>query len=132
MTVMTSMTPTTITDTIDTHLAAYCEPDADRRKELVAATWAEDGSLFDPPFDGTGHDAIAGMGGVVLTHYPNHTFVRTSAVDAHHNFARYSWALVAPDGTHAVSGIDVVETGADGRLVKVVGFFGPLAANEAE
>jgi hypothetical protein len=111
---------------IDLHLQAYCEPDATRRAELVAAAWCADGGLVDPPFEGTGHAAIAGMADVVLTHYPAHTFRRTTTIDAHHGFARYGWALEDADGTVAVTGIDVVETAANGRLQRVIGFFGEL------
>ncbi len=112
---------------IDAHLAAYCEPDAGRRATLVASAWQPDGSLLDPPFDGTGHADIAAMTDVVLGHYPGHRFVRTTAVDTHHGVARYGWRLVGPDGSIAVAGLDVAEVAADGRLARVVGFFGPLA-----
>ncbi|UDY36160.1 hypothetical protein [Dermatobacter hominis] len=112
------------TRAIDTHLRAYCEPDATVRAELVAAAWEADGVLVDPPFDGAGHDGIAAMADAVLAHYPAHTFERTTEVDAHHAFARYGWALVAPDGTPAVTGTDVVEFGEGGRIARVVGFFG--------
>ena len=126
------MTDTTTTETtdlatlVDTHLAAYCDPDAARRAEAVAAVWAEDGQLLDPPFDGTGREEIAAMTDVVLTHYAGHRFERTTQVDQHHGVARYGWALVAPDGTPAVTGTDVVELAADGRIARIVGFFGDL------
>jgi len=88
-----------LTTTIDTHLAAYCEPDAERRATLVAEVWNPEGELIDPPMEGQGLDAIAGLGGAVVTHYPGHTFRRTTTVDEHHGYARYGWAMVAPDGT---------------------------------
>lgn len=119
---------TTIGVAIDTHLRAYCEPDPARRADLLAAAWAVDGSLIDPPFDAQGLDAIAGMADVLLTHYASHSFRRTTAVDLHHSFARYEWELVGPDGTVAVAGTDFVEIDADGRIARIVGFFGPLAA----
>jgi hypothetical protein len=118
---------TTLTHLVDTHLAAYCEPDAARRGELVAAVWATDGCLIDPPFDGSGHEGIAAMTDGVLAHFPGHVFRRTTAIDAHHRFARYGWELVGPDGTVAVGGTDVVELAAAGRLGRIVGFFGALA-----
>jgi hypothetical protein len=134
MAVMSNDTTTTTTNGTDTltrlldlHLAAYCEPDPARRSTLVAQAWSEDGSLIDPPFDGTGHEAICAMADGVLAHYPDHTFRRTTAIDAHHTFARYGWALVAPDGSVAVAGTDVVELAGDGRLGRIVGFFGDLA-----
>jgi hypothetical protein len=64
------------------------------------------------------------MTDAVLAHYPDHTFTRTTAVDAHHTFARYGWALNGPDGTAAVTGTDFVEVDASGRLTRIVGFFG--------
>ena len=117
---------TTLTVAIDTHLQAYCEPDAERRADLLAAAWATDGTLVDPPFDGQGLDAIAGMTDVLLQHYAGHSFRRTTAVDVHHTFARYGWELVGPDGTVAVDGTDFVEIDDEGRLDRIVGFFGPL------
>ena len=129
---MTSTTTTpntieaTLTVAVDTHLRAYCEPDTARRGELLAAVWAPTGALIDPPFDGTGLDAIASMADILLTHYAGHTFRRTTNVDVHHSFGRYGWDLVAPDGTVAVAGTDIVEVDADGRLTRIIGFFGPL------
>lgn len=116
----------TLSVAVDTHLKAYCEPDPATRAELLAAVWAPTGALFDPPFEGEGLDAIAAMTDVVLTHYAGHTFRRTTDIDAHHTFARYGWELVAPDGTAAVTGTDIVEIDAEGRLTRIVGFFGPL------
>jgi hypothetical protein len=116
-----------ITTVVDKHLAGYCEPDPAVRTELIAAAWAETASLIDPPFDGSGRDGIAAMTDVVLTHYAGHTFRRTTDVDTHHQFGRYGWALVAPDGAVAVSGTDFIEFNDDGRLVRIVGFFGDQA-----
>lgn len=119
---------THITHVIDTHLAAYCEPDAIRRAALVADVWSPDGTLIDPPFEGTGQDAIAGLTDTVLSHFPGHTFRRTTAVDTHHAVARYGWELVDADGAVAVQGLDVADLTTDGRrLARVVGFFGALA-----
>ena len=124
---MTNTTDTTsITENIDMHLEAYALADAARRDELVASAWNADGELVDPPLEGHGRAEISALADVVLTHYAGHRFVRTTAVDAHHGFARYGWDLAGPDGTVAVSGIDVVQFDEDGKLLRVVGFFGPL------
>jgi hypothetical protein len=111
---------------IDAHLAAYCEPDAAKRAGPLADAWTADGRLVDPPMEATGPEAISGLADVVLQHYAGHRFRRTSAVDQHHEFARYSWALVAPDGAEAVTGLDVVMVAPDGRIAGIVGFFGDL------
>jgi len=123
---MTTTDNTTIVDTIDMHLQAYAMADPDRRGELVAAAWNADGELLDPPLEGRGRAEISALADVVLTHYVRHRFVRTTAVDAHHGFARYGWELTGPDGTVAVSGIDVVQFDDEGKRLRIVGFFGPL------
>src|SRR3954464_15381043 len=97
----TTNTPdsTTIVDTIDMHLQAYAMADPERRNGLVAAAWNPDGELLDPPLEGRGLAEISALADVVLTHYADHRFVRTTAVDAHHGFARYGWDPPAPTGT---------------------------------
>ena len=128
MTNTDTTTTTSMTDTIDQHLQAYAMADADRRNALVAANWNADGELLDPPLEGRGHSEISALADVVLTHYAGHRFERTTQVDAHHGFARYGWDLIGPDGTVAVSGIDVAQFDDAGKLSRIVGFFGPLEA----
>ena len=115
-----------LTATIDTHLAAYGEPDADRRLDLINQVWAEDGALIDPPIDAASRTGISEMAAAVQSHYPGHAFRRTSGIDEHHSFARYEWELVGPDGAVALAGIDIAEVGDDGLLRRVVGFLGPI------
>lgn len=116
--------------TIDAHLAGYAEPDPGRRRDLLTAAWAEDGVLMDPPLEGVGLDAIIGCGDAVVTHYPGHRFVRTTGIDAHHGVARYGWELRNPDDQAVITGVDVAETNGECRLVRIVGFFGPLPDRE--
>ncbi len=119
----TATDTTAIEATVDTWLAAYCDPDAERRATTIARVWAPDGELVDPPLTGTGHDTLSALAGAVVALYPDHTFRRTTPIDTHHTYARYGWRLVGPDGTTAVAGLDVAELTPDGRLQKVVGFF---------
>jgi hypothetical protein len=123
----TTTSPTTsMADTIDSHLQAYAMADADRRNALVAANWNADGELIDPPLQGRGHAEIGALADAVLTHFAGHRFERTTAVDSHNGFARYGWDLVGPDGAIAISGIDVVQFDDAGKLLRIVGFFGPM------
>jgi len=121
---------TVLADTIDTHLAAYCDPDPVRRAERVTAVWTADGELLDPPLEGKGTEAIAALADAVLAHYPDHRFRRTTSVDEHHGWARYGWVLDDPAGAPVLTGTDVVRVDGDGRLAQLVGFFGELAPVE--
>lgn len=119
-----------LTALIDAHLAAYADPDAARRAAAVQRVWAQDGRLIDPPLAATGHAAIGQQADHLLAQFPGHRFVRSSGIDSHHRMARYAWQLVSPDGAVVLDGIDIAEVDADGRLVQVTGFFGPLPTLE--
>jgi hypothetical protein len=121
-----------LTTTVDTWLAAYGEPDGARRAEMIAQVWAPTGTLADPPFEGTGHAEISGLADTAQQRFPAHQFRRTSGIDSHHGFARYSWEFVGPDGAVAVAGLDLAQVDGDGRLLRVTGFFGELPDRTAE
>jgi hypothetical protein len=78
----------------------------------------------DPPLEARGHQGIADQAATLLSQFPQHRFERSTAVDAHHNFLRYGWKLLAPDGATVLQGVDFAELDVDGRLARVVGFFG--------
>ena len=121
-------TTTDITETVDGYLSAWNERDPERRAGLIRRVWSEHGRLVDPPLAGEGHDAISDMAAAMHEHYAGHRFRRTSDVDAHHDQLRFAWELVGPDGEVALTGLDVGELAADGRLLRVTGFFGDLDA----
>ena len=72
-----------------------------------------------------------------VTHWPAHRQVQASrpgarlefmsGIDVHHNVVRFLWRLVRADGTCGDTSIDFGEVGPDGRLVRIVGFFGAAA-----
>lgn len=126
---MTTTAPTTdLATTIDTNLAAYGNPDAVVRRTQLEAVWTATGTLIDPPIDGVGIDGIDALMVAVQSQFPGHTFRRTSEIDAHHGVARYSWAMVAADGSVSLEGLDVAEVDDAGRLTRILGFMGPLPA----
>lgn len=109
---------------VDRHLAAYCDPDATSRAAAVQEAWNPDGRLVDPPLEARGHQGIADQGATLLSHYPQHRFERTTAVEGHHGFVRYGWKLVDANGAAVLQGVDFAELDVDGKLLRVVGFFG--------
>jgi hypothetical protein len=121
-------TSTDVTTIVDDYLAAWNERDEQTRAALIERAWTPEGRLIDPPFEGEGHDGIGQMAAVMHEHYADHRFERTSGVDLHHDHLRFAWQLVGPDGAVAVAGIDVADLAQDGRLARVVGFFGDLPA----
>lgn len=116
---------------IDDHLAAYADPDRERRSAAVQRLWAEDAQLIDPPLAARGHAQIIDQAEQLLAQFPGHRFRRSSGIDLHHGVARYGWQLLAPDGPVVLEGIDFAQLDDHGRLARVSGFFGPLPALEA-
>jgi hypothetical protein len=49
-------------------------------------------------------------------------------VDLHHDVLRFAWRMVLADGRALPDGIDFGELGPDGKLARIVGFFGPVKA----
>jgi len=119
---------TTIDTVVDTYLSAWNETDPARRAALIERAWAADGRLIDPPLAAEGHSGISDMASALQTQFPGHRFRRASGIDAHHDSLRFAWQLVSPDGAVALSGLDVGELAADGRLRRITGFFGELPA----
>lgn len=114
---------TEITTVIDTYIAAWNEPDADRRRALVAEAFTEDASYVDPLMTGAGVDGIADMIGAAQQQFPGHRFVLAAGPDAHHDRVRFVWHLTPLEGDQVTAvGHDFADVAEDGRLRKVTGF----------
>jgi hypothetical protein len=120
-----------VATTVDAYMAMWNEPDSTRRSEHVQRAWSEAGRYQDPVLESEGHAGLSEMVANVHAQFPGHRFRRVSAIDSHHDQIRFAWEFVAPDGTVTLTGIDVGIVAADGRLKRVVGFFGPLPERRA-
>ena len=106
------------------YMAAWNEPDDAARRALLEQCWSDDGVYLDPNVTLPGRDALAAKIGEVMAGRPGARLEFMSGIDVHHNVVRFLWRLVRADGTCGDTSIDFGEIGADGRLVKIVGFFG--------
>ena len=112
---------TNINTVVDTYIASWNETDAVRRRELVGATFADDGSYLDPLMSGAGADEITAMIGAAQAQFPGHRFELSFGPDAHNDVVRFAWTLVG-DGGAVARGVDFATVGGDGRLRNVTGF----------
>lgn len=103
--------------------------DGDDQRRLLEVALTDDAELVQPNGRSGGRDAIvlriAGLG----ARWPGAHVEITSGLDEHHGFVRYSWNLRTTDSV-VLTGFDVGELAADGRLRRVVQFFGPLPARD--
>ena len=118
---------TNINTIVDGYIAAWNEPDADRRRALVADTFADDASYVDPLMTGEGTEAIAAMIGAAQQQFPGHRFELSAGPDAHNDRVRFAWTLVgAENGPPVAAGVDFATVAGDGRLKAVTGFLEPV------
>jgi hypothetical protein len=106
------------------YCAAWNTTDPAERERLLARVWAPDGVYSDPePTNAVGRAALSDAISAFHHNYPG-AYFRCSAPQAHHGAMRVSWVLFRPDGSERLRGMDFSELAADGRIRRVVGFFG--------
>lgn len=115
---------------VDEAIAAYCaawnEVDPAKRDRILAPVWADDATYTDPIVHTVGREALVAHIGTVCARFPGSTIVMTSNIDIHHNVLRFYWKRILADGSSRPEGIDFGEIAGDGKIRRIVGFFGPL------
>jgi hypothetical protein len=74
----------------------------------------------------TGRDALLAHIAGFQQMLPGARIEMTSGVDEHDGWLRFAWSMIDVSGATATEGFDVGELGPDGRLQRIVGFFGPF------
>ena len=113
-------------ETVRVYCAAWGEPDADRRRELLGRVWAPEGTYTDRPSHAEGREALVELIGDFLQKFPGAQIVPSSHADFHHGMLRFTWKIMGGDGKSLGEGIDFGVVGHDGKLQKIVGFNGPI------
>ena len=110
---------------VTTYGDAWNEPDEAARRELLTKSWADAGTYSDPTGSADGRDALLAHIGGFRAMMPGHTIDMISGLDTRANVFRFAWVM--RNGTEEVlEGMDYGELGPDGRITKIVGFFGPF------
>lgn len=108
------------------YVAAWNENDAEKRMRLLEGCWAVNGTVKSNTTLIEGRSALSAAIGAFRDSFPGDRGVLTSAVDHHHDCFRFTAKVVRPDGTAYSEALDVGEVDADGRIEKILTFFGPL------
>ena len=114
-----------IDEVVATYGAAWNEPDLAARQRLLEKAWSATGTYTDPTVHLEGRDALAQHIAGFQKGLPGATIVPTSHADVHHGRLRFTWRLVKADGSTLTEGVDFGELDAEGRIQKIIGFFGP-------
>ncbi|PTR22967.1 SnoaL-like protein [Rhodococcus sp. OK519] len=107
---------------IQRYLDTWNETDTDKRAALVEELWAADGRYVDPIGSAEGHAALTALIGAVQQQFDGMRFELAGDIDAHHDQARFTWALGPAGDDPLVIGFDVLERDPDGKVRTVLGF----------
>ena len=121
----------------DRYLALWNEPDADRRRRIIAELWTADGSqILQPPqemreiaaspgigltatLEARGHAELEARAATSYDHWVGSeglSFRGRDDVDRLGDVVKFHWEAVSPDGEVAAVGLVFVVLGADGRI----------------
>lgn len=114
-----------VPESFDHMLAAWNEPNPERVRSHLDRALTAAVHFVDPSIDLVGIGDFEANIHRVRAQIPGAVYSRTSAVDEHHSHHRYHWAIHR-DGALLLAGFDVAVTDDEGRIAKVIGFFGPL------
>jgi hypothetical protein len=112
-------------ESLDHMLAAWNEPDPSKVRSHLEQALAPGIEFIDPSVETHGIDEFEANVRKVQAAIPGAVYSRTSGVDSHHGLHRYSWQI-SRDGEVVLPGFDVTEVDDQGRVNRVLGFFGPL------
>jgi hypothetical protein len=117
------MDVSTVNETVAAYIAAWNETNADRRRDIIARAWSEDGSYLDAHRGGVGHAAIDTMIAAVQERFAGYRFRLSSGIEAHHDRVRFSWSAGGTEQAPLFfGGTDFAVLAEDGRLRAVTGF----------
>ena len=111
---------------IEAYDKAWNASGVDERRRHLEAALTDDCVMLEPRGRFAGRQAILDRISGFSDRFPGARVAITTGVDEHNGVARYGWTILDREGTLLLDGMDVVERAADGRLRKVVMFFGPL------
>jgi hypothetical protein len=113
-------------DVLQAYAAIWTEADAGRRQALMAQSLAPDAVVIGPGYLFQGYQAISQEVERFMSQDPGARPVLTSGIAHHHRWARFAIAMLDASGRQVLEGEDIIEFGADGRIVRVITFWGAL------
>ena len=121
----------------DRYMALWNEPDAERRRRMIAELWTEDGSqILQPPQGMREIAASPGIGLAATLEARGHSELQARATTSYEHWVgserlsfrarddaqrlgdvvKFHWEAVADDGSTAAVGLNVLVLAADGRV----------------
>ena len=116
--------PADIDELVDRYAAAWNERDPEARALSLGAVWAQAGRYRDPTAHVRGRRALVEHIGVFQTAAPGAAIRRSGPVIRTGPHFTFPWEMTGEDGAVLASGRDAGLLDADGRILRIEGFFG--------
>ena len=110
------------------YLEAFVERDVARRLALLEQGLTSSAEIRGPTRVFAGYSEISEKIDGFQKHWPDCRLVATSGFVCFNKAGHFAMAIVSADGSIAASGHSVVELASDGRIERVLAFWGPQPA----
>ncbi len=110
-------------DPITAYGQAWTAVDDDERAALLEVAWAPDAVYCDPLDRLEGRAALGRHIGATQAAMAGGSIAVTSTPVRHHDSAFFRWTMTDAGGATVLTGFDVVQLDADGRIARLHGFF---------
>lgn len=121
----TDSTPLPMPDALRHYWTMWNEPDVSRIREHLEQAVDNEFVFADPMHFHIGRDALEANVRTLRTDKPRYRFRIASELDRQNDCYRYEWHMMSKHRV-LMRGLDIARL-SDGLLVRVDGFFGPLA-----
>jgi hypothetical protein len=128
-----SDSPPALDDVVAAWDAVWQAVEPDARQRLLERAVTPGVEFVGPPPAGrlVGASEIAVFVGGFLKRWPGARVAIATGIDAHNGWARYGWTIRGAGGEVLLEGVDVAEVAPDGRLQRIVMFYGALPPLDA-
>ena len=75
-------------------MAAWNEPDEEKRRQLLVQVWTDVGTYTDPQSSAAGRDAFVALIGAFRQRFQGTRIELSSNVDEHHGVLQFAWSIV--------------------------------------
>ena len=110
-------------DPITAYAEAWTAADETARTALLEVAWAPDAVYCDPLDRVEGREALGRHIGATQVAMAGGSIAVTSTPVRHHDSAFFRWTMTDATGATVLTGFDVVQLDADGRIARLHGFF---------
>ena len=112
---------------LNDYLAAWSEPNDDKRMEFLAASFAESGEYSDPVSITRTRAELSQLIGMYQNGPTEGAYLRLLDKPQYHNgiYGQFDWVMMLPNHEVLLVGQDFVTFNEEGLIEKITGFFDP-------